>query len=512
MKNKLILIIFGLIIFITCSDETADPQKDAIENEIPAYYGTYLYSDHDCGGADIQYATMDENGISFFDFLGDNCDDTAPCYAIDTYELTEISQDTMLIVSEDGSSITNGELYLDGDSALTLTYEGNNGIVSYTWEKIKDEIYSFTPVCDQEYGYTKDIADMMVYAVSDNGTLLWKNYIHGGIWDLGSSVTPMQDGGYMVFGIFDGIEWGGCCYTLDYGIRDLIKLDSEGQVVWEKEIQISDDGLSDYKLNIGSSLFETSQGDLVFLAPGAPGNNKLMIIMIDSNGDIIWGKNYGDDGITYNSGNVEIIESDDGNLALAGGWAPASLTLVDYTSGNVILSSDLPCGNARKIINTEGGFAILGFGESDNVAAMKVDYQGGVIWSQLYDDPSTMGPLDIINQDDGGYLIFCYSDPPPYATLIKTDSLGNELWRKKYDDYIGGGQGWIHRTDDGGYFMASGYAVTKLNMQGYVQWSAAAPTGFLKNFNGGSVCGINHDMKRIDGGAVMVGYGSADWE
>jgi len=267
MKLKFSLIVFGLIIFITCSDETTDPQKDAIENEIPAYYGTYLYSDHACGGADIQYATMDENGISFFDFLGDNCDDTAPCYAIDTYELTEISQDTMLIVSEDGSSITNGELYLDGDSALTLTYEGNNGIVSYTWEKIKDEIYSFTPVCDQEYGYTKDIADMMVYAVSDNGTLLWKNYIHGGIWDLGSSVAPMQDGGYMVFGIFDGIEWGGCCYTLDYGIRDLIKLDSEGQVVWEKEIQISDDGLSDYNLNIGNSLFETSQGDLVFLAP-----------------------------------------------------------------------------------------------------------------------------------------------------------------------------------------------------------------------------------------------------
>ena len=155
---------------------------------------------------------------------------------------------------------------------------------------------------------------------------------------------------------------------------------------------------------------------------------------------------------------------------------------------------------------------MVGIGESDNIAAMKVDDQGEVIWSQLYDDPSTMGPLDIINQDDGGYLIFCYSDPPPYATLIKTDSLGNELWRKKYDDYIGGGKGWIHQTDDGGYFMASGYAVTKLNMQGHVQWNAAAPTGFLKNFNGGSVCGINHDMKRIDGGAVMVGYGSADWE
>jgi len=146
--------------------------------------------------------------------------------------LTELSQDTFLIIPNDGSGITNGELYLDGDSSFTLTYESSNGtVLSYNWEKIKNEIYSFDPACDQDYGNTKDIADMLVYAVGDNGNLLWKRYLHGGLWDLGSSVTPMQGGGYMVFGIFDGIEWGGCCYTFNYEKRDLIKLDSEGQVV-----------------------------------------------------------------------------------------------------------------------------------------------------------------------------------------------------------------------------------------------------------------------------------------
>ena len=33
-----------------------------------------------------------------------------------------------------------------------------------------------------------------------------------------------------------------------------------------------------------------------------------------------------------------------------------------------------------------------------------------------------------------------------------------------------------------------------------------------KYFSNGMVSGINHDMKKIDGGAVFVGYGSADWE
>ena len=33
-----------------------------------------------------------------------------------------------------------------------------------------------------------------------------------------------------------------------------------------------------------------------------------------------------------------------------------------------------------------------------------------------------------------------------------------------------------------------------------------------KYFSNGMVSGVNHDMKKIDNGAVFVGYGSADWE
>ena len=228
MKKYYILVISFIFLLITCSDDSADQQKELSEIDIPTYFGTYLYNDEDCSGSDIQYATISENGITFFDFLGDNCDDTVSCYAQDSYELTEVTADTFLIVSQDGSYITGGELYLKGDSSITLSYEDNNGPVEYSWDKIKDEIYSFTPVCDQEYGYTKNKADMMVYAVNDDGDLLWKNYIHGGIWDLASSVTPIQDGGYMVLGIFDGIESSGCCYTSDYDHRDIIKLDKVG--------------------------------------------------------------------------------------------------------------------------------------------------------------------------------------------------------------------------------------------------------------------------------------------
>ena len=139
MKIKFL---FGFIIILflcTCSDEAAGPPSDIPDIEFPMYYGTYLYNDAECGGADIQYATLDEDEITFFDYLGDGCDDTVGCYATNTYKLTELSQDTFLIVSEVGSSITNGEISLDGDSSITFTYEGNNGMGEHSWEKIKDE-------------------------------------------------------------------------------------------------------------------------------------------------------------------------------------------------------------------------------------------------------------------------------------------------------------------------------------------------------------------------------------
>ena len=135
MKIKFL---FGFIIILflsTCSNEAAGPPSDIPDIEFPIYYGTYLYNDAECGGADIQYATLDEDEITFFDYLGDECDDTVGCYTTNTYELTELSQDTFLIVSEVGSSITNGEISLDGDSSITLTYEGNNGMVEHSWEK-----------------------------------------------------------------------------------------------------------------------------------------------------------------------------------------------------------------------------------------------------------------------------------------------------------------------------------------------------------------------------------------
>ena len=485
--------------------------------ETEPYYGSYLFKDFDCSGYDIQYLTIDINGISFFDYLGDLCDDKVNCYSSQSFELIESSVDTILIISNEDSEISNGLVHIVSDSSILVSYDGINESVEHSWEKIKDKIYSFTPLCDQEYENTKDLADMMVYAVSDNGDLLWKNYLHEGIWDLGSSITQLTDGGYMVYGLFDAVNWGGCCYTKNAGVRDIIKLNSQGQEQWRKQINFDDYSTLTYwpYTDIGKSLIQTSQGDLVVIVPGL--DHMINVVMMDTTGNVIWSQNLPH---LYSwSGYNEILETEYGDLAVIGG-SFATFLLLDYYSGSILEQKEYDgLRYAKAIISVDDDFAILGVvNDPENFSnrplyLLKVSSDGDEIWRRTWEDDTTKprGALDLILTSDNGYLLFCISDPTPYATLIKTDSEGNEEWRKKYDDYTSG-RGWIHQTEDGGLFMASGYAVTKLDSEYNVEWYAAYPTGFDKNFNNGMVSGINHDMRKIDGGAIIIGYGSASWE
>ena len=236
--------------------------------------------------------TIDVNGNSIFDYLGDSCDDTVECYLVESFDITKSSIDTIFNFSGENVNVSNGSVHIISDSLIVISYDQDNERVEYSWGKIEDEIYSFTPLCDQEYENTKDVADMMVYAVSDNGDLLWENYLHEGIWDLGSSITQLTDGGYMVYGLFDAVNWGGCCYTKDAGVRDIIKLNSEGQEQWREQIDYEDySSLTHWPYaDIGKSLIETSNGDLIVIAPGL--DHFINVIMMDTNGELIWIKNF----------------------------------------------------------------------------------------------------------------------------------------------------------------------------------------------------------------------------
>ena len=239
--------------------------------------------------------------------------------------------------------------------------------------------------------------------------------------------------------------------------------------------------------------------------------------MMDTTGNVIWTKNL--PGIRSWGGYNDILETEYGDLALIAQTIPsAAFVLLDYYSGDILEQKEYESLRyARSIVSVDDDFAIIGeLTDPDSlnnksIYLLKISSEGDEIWMKTWanDSMKIRQPMDLILTSDNGYLFFCNSDPPPYATLIKTDSEGNEQWRKRYDDYTSG-KGWLHQTEDGGYFMASVYAVTKLDVDGNVDWSAAGPYSFAKYFNNGMVTASNRNMIKIDGGAVFTGYGSID--
>ena len=513
---KTLFFIIGFTYFISCSkDGSGSVNSPDIETE--PYYGSYLFKDFDCSGSDIQYLIIDRDGMSVFDYLGDSCDDTVNCYSSQSFELIESSVDTILIISNEDSEISNGLVHIVSDSSILVSYNGINETIEHSWEKIKDKIYSFTPLCDQEYENTKDIVDIIAYAVSNEGDLLWETYLHEGIWDVGTSITQLSDGGYMVYGLFDAVNWGGCCYTKNAGVRDIIKLNSQGKEQWRRKLNFDDNSSLSWPpaTYIGKSLIQTSLGNLAVIAPGL--DNIINVVMMDTSGNLIWTKNL--PGIRSWGGYNDILETEYGGLALIAQTTPsAAFVLLDYYSGDVLEQKEYEgLRYAKSIVNVDDDFAILGtLTDPDSlnnksIYLLKISSEGDEIWRKTWADDSMKirQPMDLILTSDNGYLFFCNSDPPPYATLIKTDSEGNEQWRKRYDDYTSG-KGWLHQTEDGGYFMASVYAVTKLDADGDVEWSAAGSFSFAKYFNNGMVTASNKNMRKIDGGAVFTGYGAVE--
>ena len=323
-KNIFSIII--IICLITCfKDENNSVHSPFIEEKL--YYGTYLLKDMDCSGYDIQYLTIDVNGISFYDYLGDECDDTVDCYLFQSFELMETPTDSILDILNEDSEIINGLLHIVSDSSTLVTYEGINGMVELHWGKIVDTINSFIPLCNQQYENTKNLADMVIYAVSNEGDLLWKTYLHGSIWDLGTSITSLSDGGYLVYGLFDAFEYGGCCYNQNAGIRDIIKLDAQGVEQWRNQINFDDNSTLGWPpgTEIGRSLIQTSQGDLAVIAPGL--DNIINVLMMENNGNVIWNKNL--PGLSSWSGYNEILETENGDIAVIGGFY-GTFSLLDY--------------------------------------------------------------------------------------------------------------------------------------------------------------------------------------
>lgn len=310
---------------------------------------------------------------------------------------------------------------------------------------------------------------------------------YGELKSWGLNIQQTTDGGFIILGKIDSISAGSSDVYL-------IKLDYKGDTVWTKIYG----GIGDER---GNYIIQTSDGGFVFtgytFSFGA-GDADFFVVKTDSLGNIQWSKTYGGAGIDYAN---KIQKTSDGNYVVFGGTNSFGLgnscgVLLKIDSlGNIIWYKTY--GELGYVYGSTGqqtlddGFILIGgvtnvATNDQNACLIKTDSLGDLIWTKSYGDSNQDASSAGQQTSDGGYIFGRATSS--FGTngdiyLVKTDSLGNYLWSKTYGGISSEYAIAIHQTSDMGYaifgqtwsfgvsFADIDMILIKTDSLGTVQWS-----------------------------------------
>ena len=332
--------------------------------------------------------------------------------------------------------------------------------------------------------------------------------------DLANSIQETTDGGYIIAGDF-GFEYP----NFDHYVW-VLKLDSNGNIVWQKTYGGSDSG-------IANSIQETTDGGYVVAGATASfgaGSGDVWVLKLDSNGNIVWQKTYGGSrgDIAYS-----IQKTTDGGYVVAGktksfGDSIGDVLIIKLDSNGNVIWQKTYGGSSLDIAysiqeTTDGSYVVAGqtlsFGAGNNdVWVLKLDSNGNIVWQKTYGGAGSESAKSIQETTDGGYVVTGTNgsfSAHSNSWTIKLDSNGTVLWQKIYgenDDEDS--MSSIQETTDGGYVVAGATAsfgagsgdvwVLKLDSNGNVVWQ--------KTYGGTRWDRAFSIQETTDGGYVVAGY------
>lgn len=203
---------------------------------------------------------------------------------------------------------------------------------------------------------------------------------------------------------------------IQIGIVDdpiLLKVDNLGNIIWAKQYKM-DEPSSELIFNLA----ETENGD--FLITGMVDNigaglTDYILFRVDSEGDFLWCKTYGNDQVNI------------------------SYKVVETVTNELLL-----CGRYRS-----GAFTRIGL--------LKLTSDGELIWGKSYAQPDNIPYSSVVESSDGNYVIRAscsYIDLVEKAVLMKVDTAGNILWTQSFagkENFQGAQQ--FFETQDHGFFI-----------------------------------------------------------
>jgi len=186
----------------------------------------------------------------------------------------------------------------EGNLLWDRTYGGNDFDNASSLIQTSDGGYA---VAGHTYSKGSGGSDVWIFKLDSQGNLLWDRTYGETILDEANFLIQTTDGGFAIA----GISWS------SGGVFWFLKLDSQGNLLWDRTY-------GGNKLDDASSLIQTSDGGYAIAgrtnSKGA-GAQDAWLIKLDSQGSIIWDRTFGG---SDNDSAWSLIQTSDGGYALAG--------------------------------------------------------------------------------------------------------------------------------------------------------------------------------------------------
>ena len=271
-----------------------------------------------------------------------------------------------------------------------------------------------------------------IYAVKTDyyGNTMWEKTYGGSMWEVGEAVIEVKGGGFVIAGYSNspGISSGN---TDMY----LIKIDMQGNLLWQRAYGNQGFPYHEWAYDL---LQLPDEGFMVVGTRDRYGieSRNILIINIDVKGNLIWEKEFRDNGYVDEVA-YSISPGNDGNIFIC-----AMVNLTDDlnsfrpqvfkidTNGNVdwqrtFNSSSRKYHRFTAAGTQSGGLVIVGsstqdlaFGQKDDAFIVRIDLNGNILWTRPY------GTADY---DDWGWSVF----ETPNTNLVfvgSTQSFGASLF------------------------------------------------------------------------------------
>ena len=217
------------------------------------------------------------------------------------YSVKQISDGSYVIVGSNGSDVYLIKVDSQGNLVWEKTFGGTKGDHGCSVQQTLDGGYI---IVGKTSSYGAGDFDVYLIKTDSEGNRVWEKTFGGPSWDDGECVQQTSDGGYIIVG-----QTG---WTTPNSDVYLIKVDSQGNLVWEKTF-----GGTDH--DSGYSVQQTSDGG--YIVVGATGSvglswRDIYLLKVDSQGNLVWEKTFGG---TKSTWGPSIERTSDGAYVIVGG-------------------------------------------------------------------------------------------------------------------------------------------------------------------------------------------------